>query len=139
MTTPTAPTPTELAPAIRSALKDGHTIDITTTGRKSGEPRRIEMMFHSFDGHLYISGMPNPDRMRAWLQNLRADPNFTFHLKQLVQADLPATAREIAEDPERQAVLEKVARVWRRNVEEMRRFSPLVEVTIEGYAPFDPS
>lgn len=139
MTTPIAPTPTELAPAIRSALKHGHTIDITTTGRKSGEPRRIEMMFHSFDGHVYISGMPNPDKARAWLQNLRADPNLTFHLKQLVQADLPATAREIAEDPERQAVLEKVARVWGRNVEEMRKFSPLVEVKIEGYAPFDPS
>ncbi len=139
MTTPTAPTPTELATAIRSALEHGHTIDITTTGRKSGEPRRIEMMFHSFDGHVYISGMPNPDKARAWLQNLRANPNFTFHLKQLVQADLPATAREIVEDPERQAVLKEVARAWRRNVEDMRKFSPLVEVTIEGYAPFAPS
>jgi deazaflavin-dependent oxidoreductase (nitroreductase family) len=142
MTTPTSTAPqdlAELAPAIRSALKHGHTIDITTTGRKSGEPRRIEMMFHSFGGHLYISGMPNPDRTRAWLQNLRADPHLTFHLKQLVQADLPATAREITEDPERLAVLEKVARVWRRDVEPMRTFSPLVEVTIEGFAPFDPA
>jgi deazaflavin-dependent oxidoreductase (nitroreductase family) len=144
MSTPT-PTPThtpslaELAPAIRSALKNGHTVDITTTGRKSGEPRRIEMMFHSFGGHVYISGMPNPDRTRAWLQNLRADPSFTFHLKQLVQADLPATAREITDDPERLAVLEKIARVWRRDVEPMRTFSPLVEVTIEGFAPFDPA
>jgi deazaflavin-dependent oxidoreductase (nitroreductase family) len=145
MTTPTAPThaanstSSELAPAIRSALKHGHTIDITTTGRKSGAPRRIEMMFHSFDGHLYISGMPNPDRTRAWLQNLRANPHFTFHLKQLVQADLPATAREITEDPERLAVLAKVARVWRRDVEPLRTFSPLVEVTIEGFAPVDPA
>ncbi len=139
MTTPTASTPTELAPAIRSALKQGHTIDITTTGRKSGEPRRIEMMFHSFDGRVYISGMPNPDGTRAWLQNMRAHPHFTFHLKQLVQADLPARAREITDDPERLAVLEKVARVWRRDVEPMRTFSPLVEVTIEGFAPFDPA
>lgn len=139
MTTPTAPTPTELAPAIRSALKQGHTIDITTTGRKSGEARRIEMTFHSFDGHVYISGMPNPDGTRAWLQNMRADPKFTFHLKQLVQADLPATAREITDDPERLAVLEKIARVWGRDVEPMRQFSPLVEVTIEGFAPVDPA
>lgn len=144
MTTPTAPTsvtPTSpaLQQAIRSALQQGHTIDITTMGRRSGEPRRIEMMFHSFDGHVYISGMPNPDRTRAWLQNLRADPQFTFHLKEAVQADLPATAREITEDPERLAVLEKVARRWRRAVEPMRAFSPLVEVTIEGFAPFDPA
>jgi len=147
MTTPTTtPTPApataapdiaELAPAIRSALKHGHTIDITTTGRKSGEPRRIEMMFHSFDGHLYISGMPNPDHTRAWLLNMRANPAFTFHLKRLVQADLPAVAREITEDPERREVMSKVARVWRRDVEPMLTQSPLVEVTIEGFAPFE--
>lgn len=134
MTTSTTP---DLEPAIRSALKHGHTIDITTIGRRSGEPRRIEMMFHSFDGHVYISGMPNPDRTRAWLQNMRANPHFTFHLKQLVQADLPATAREITEDPERREVMTKVAKVWGRDVEPMLTQSPLVEVTIEGFAPFD--
>jgi deazaflavin-dependent oxidoreductase (nitroreductase family) len=142
MTSPTIPAThdiAELAPAIRSALKHGHTIDITTIGRRSGEPRRLEMVFHSFGGHLYISGTPNPERERAWLQNLRANPEFTFHLKQLVKADLPATAREITDDPERLAVLEQVARVWKRDVGPMREFSPLVEVTIEGFAPFDPA
>ena len=124
---------------VKDALTKGGVIDITTTGRKTGQPRRIEIVFHSFDGHVYISGMPNPDRTRAWLQNLRANPNFTFHLKQLVKADLPATAREITADPERLAVLEKVARSWRRDVGPMREFSPLVEVTIEGFAPFDPA
>ena len=73
----------------------------------------------------------------AWLQNMRANPTFTFHLKQLVQADLPATAREITEDPERREVMTKVAKVWGRAVEPMLTQSPLVEVTIEGFAPFD--
>jgi hypothetical protein len=59
----------------------------------------------------------------------------TVHLKQLVQADLPATAREITDEAERREVLAKVARVWRREVEPMVRFSPLIEVTIEGYEP----
>jgi hypothetical protein len=36
-------------------------------------------------------------------------------------------------------VLTKVARVWRRDVEPMIRFSPLIEVTIDGYAPAAPS
>ena len=137
-TTPPAVMPAfspELDRAIRSALRHGHTIDITTTGRRSGEPRRIEMMFHSFDGHVYISGMPNPGRTRAWLQNMRANPGFTFHLKQLVQADLPATAREITEPIERREVIEKVARVWRRDPDVMFEHSPLVEVTIPGFAP----
>jgi deazaflavin-dependent oxidoreductase (nitroreductase family) len=124
-----------LEQAIHRVLRHGHTIDITTTGRRSGEPRRIEMMFHSFDGHLYISGMPRAGHTRAWLRNMRANPDFTFHLKQLLQADLPATAREITEPAERRAVIEKVARVWNRDPEEMFEHSPLVEVTIPGFAP----
>jgi len=123
-----------LVDAIRRVLRHGHTIDITTIGRRSGEPRRLEIVYHSFDGRLYISGMPSP-RTRAWLHNLRANPRFTFHLKQLIQADLPATAREITDPAERHEVLTKVARVWRRDVEQMERFSPLVEVTIDGLGP----
>jgi deazaflavin-dependent oxidoreductase (nitroreductase family) len=123
-----------LADAIRRVLRHGHTIDITTIGRRSGQPRRIEIVFHSFGGRLYMSGIPSP-RPRAWLLNLRDNPRFTFHLKQLVQADLPATAREITDPAERHEVLTKVAQVWRREVEPMERFSPLVEVTIDGLEP----
>ena len=120
-----------LVDAIRRVLRHGHTIDITTIGRHSGEPRRLEIVFHNFDGRLYISGMPSP-RTRSWLHNLRANPRFTFHLKQLLKADLAATAREITDPAERHDVLTKVARVWRRDVEPMERFSPLVEVKIDG-------
>jgi len=119
---------------IRRALAHGHVIDITTTGRVTGRPRRIEIVFHVFDGRIYISGMPRADRVRAWLRNLEADPGFTFHLKAIVQADLAATARIITEPAERREVLEKVARVWRRDPEEMIAHSPLIEVSIEGYS-----
>ena len=117
--------------AIRRVLRHGQTIEITTTGRRTGMPRRIEIALHSFGGRLYLSGMPSP-RTRAWLHNLRADPQMTVHLKQLIAADLPAMAREITDEVERREVLAKVARVWRREMEPMVRFSPLVEVTIEG-------
>ena len=135
----TAPT-AELEPAVRRALGHGHTIDMTTLGRRSGAPRRIEIVFHNFGGRLFISGMPRANATRAWLQNLRANPAFTFHLKQFVQADLPATAREITDVDERREVLAKVARVWRRpDVEEMVAHSPLVEATIDGYGPANPA
>src|SRR5258705_8682069 len=130
----TSPTTPELDAAIQRVLRHGHTIDITTIGRHSREPRRIEIVFHNFDGHLYISGMPS-QRTRGWLHNLRANPRFTFHLKQLLQADLPATAREITDPIERREGLTKVARVWRQDLEAMMRFSPLVEATIDGYVP----
>ena len=131
-------TNTQLNPAVWRALGHGHTIDITTIGRRTGEPRRIEIVFFNFGGRLYISGMPNPQRERAWLINLRANPNLTVHLKQFVQADLPATAREITDVAERREVLEKVARVWRREVEPMVRWSPLIEIVVEGYGVADP-
>lgn len=116
--------------AIKTALQRGHTIDITTTGRESGQPRRLEIVFHNIDGRIYISGIPRPDR-RSWLANLEANPSFTFHLKGKLSADLPATARVIDDETERRAVLPDIARNWRRtDIEDMVRYSPLVEVTL---------
>jgi deazaflavin-dependent oxidoreductase (nitroreductase family) len=119
-------------PNIRRALAHGHTIDITTKGRRSGEARRLEIVFHVFDGRIYISGMASK-RKRAWLWNLEANPNLTFHLKGPATADLPAVARVITDPAERREVLEKIARVWHSNPETMIAYSPLIEVTIPGY------
>ena len=115
---------------VARALRRGHTIDITTTGRRTGAARRIEMVFHVIDGRIYISGMPRADRKRAWLLNLEADPRFTFHLKGAVRADLPATARVIADEPERRAVFGEIVKAWTgQDLEVMTRYSPLIEVT----------
>jgi len=114
---------------ISRALSRGHLIDITTTGRQSGEPRRIELVFHNIDGRIYISGMPG--RRRSWIANLEAHPEFTFHLKGPVSADLPARARVITDPAERRAVLTRVAQAWRRtDIDRMVDSSPLIEVEI---------
>ena len=119
--------------SIRRALTEGGTIDITTTGRRSGRPRRIEIVFHVIGGRIYISGMPRADRKRRWLSNLEADPRLTVHLKRGVTADLPATARVVTDIAERRAILEHVARSWRRtDVDAMVAHSPLIDVTIDG-------
>jgi len=117
--------------AIDAALERGHTIDITTKGRRSGEARRLEIVFHNIEGRVYISGTPYP-RKRRWLLNLEADPHLTFHLKGKVKADLPATARVIDGQQERREVLPHVARAWRRDdIDAMVRYSPLIEVTFD--------
>jgi deazaflavin-dependent oxidoreductase (nitroreductase family) len=114
-----------------AALQGSQTIDITTTGRRSGEPRRLEIVSHNVAGRIYISGMPFPKR-RSWLRNLDAHPRFTFHLKGKVRADLPATARVIDEEPERREILPHIARIWgRKDLEKMIKESPLIEVTID--------
>ena len=80
------------------------TIDITTTGRRSGEQRRIETVFRRVDDSIYLSGIPAP-QPRAWLLNLAAEPHFIFHLKRGVVADLPATATVITDPAERRRIL----------------------------------
>jgi deazaflavin-dependent oxidoreductase (nitroreductase family) len=117
--------------AIDSALERGHVIDITTTGRETGQPRRLEIVFHNIGGRIYISGIPFT-RRRSWLANLEADPHLTFHLKGKVRADVPATARIIDEEKERREIVPHIARAWgRRDLEQMVRYSPLIEVTFD--------
>jgi deazaflavin-dependent oxidoreductase (nitroreductase family) len=120
---------------IPAALSRGGTIDITTTGRASGQPRRIEIVFHRIDGRMWISGMPSP-RRRSWLANLADDPHLTVHLKgPIAVADLPATARIVDDPAERRTILERVARAWRRtDVDRMVDQSPLIEVILEDVA-----
>jgi deazaflavin-dependent oxidoreductase (nitroreductase family) len=115
---------------VQRALERDRTIDITTTGRRSGQPRRIEIWFHNLDGRIYITGLPG---RRDWYANVVAKPKFTFHLKGSTRADLPARARPITGDAERREVLAEVLR--RLGRDELDRWvadAPLVEVELEG-------
>ena len=122
--------------SIRTALRRGHVIDITTTGRQSGKPRRIEIVFHNLDGRIVISGMPVRGRTRAWIHNLEADPRIILHFKgPAAHGDVEGTARVITDPVERRQLLTGVARNWNRtDVDLMVEASPLIEVTIPGYA-----
>ena len=120
--------------AIRAALTQGGLIDLTTTGRRTGQPRRVEIVFHAIDGRIVISGMPRREK-RAWLANIEADPRVTIHLKRDVVADLPGAARVVTDEAERRALLAHVARTWGRDdVEVMVRYSPLIEVVLDERA-----
>jgi deazaflavin-dependent oxidoreductase (nitroreductase family) len=121
---------------IRRALSRGTVIDITTTGRRSGQPRRIEIVYHVFDGRIYISGSPRADRRRSWLANLERNPQFVFHLKGAVRADLPATARIITDRAERTTVMRRIIETaWRgQNLDAMVAHSPLIEVRFDAAA-----
>jgi deazaflavin-dependent oxidoreductase (nitroreductase family) len=121
---------TESKDEIMASLGKGGVFDISTTGRKSGEARRLEIGYHVIDRRLYISGMPMP-RRRAWLANLDADPTFTLHLRKPLPRDVSAKARIIDTDAERRSVMPHIARNWgRKDVDAMVRQSPLIEVEI---------
>ena len=116
-------------PRVARVLERGERIDITTTGRRTGEPRRVELVYHNVDGQILISGRPG--RPRDWLANLRDNPRFTFHLKGSLEADLPATARVVTDRGERERLFRSIARAWRIDHALMVRSAPLVEITFD--------
>ena len=91
---------------IRHALDHDRVVDITTIGRSTGSPRRIEIWFFRARGRIYLTGAPG--RPRSWYRNLVAHPTFTFHLKQSTAADLDATAHPIVEREPREEILREV-------------------------------
>ena len=121
-----------LDPKVQEALEKDLVIDITTTGRKSGEPRRKEIWFHNVDGNLYIVGLVLPGA-RSWYANVLADPRMTFHLKGTAQADIPAHATPITDSDERRRVLTRIC----DNLGEPDKLegrvaeSPLIKVDLE--------
>ena len=116
---------------VQQALQQDRVIDITTMGRKSGRPRRKEIWFHNLDGRLYITGRPGP---RDWYSNMLANPEFTFHLKQSAQADLPARATPLLDPDQRREVLSGIHEKLGgdRDTDAWVQGSPLVEVELLG-------
>lgn len=117
---------------IQEQLQQGGTIDITTTGRKSGKTKthRIEIGFQHIDGAVYISGFPGK---RDWYANQVANPEFMFHLKGDVKANLLARARPITDDDERRAVLTPFTTNWNyaHDLNKWLANSPLVAVNFD--------
>lgn len=124
--------------AIKKALETDRTIDIITTGAKTGLPRRTEIWFTNMGGRIIICGTPGASgsessRMRRdWLANLKANPDFTFCLKESIQAELPAKAIEIVDPDDRRTLMSAPETKWYRDqgntVEALVAGSPIVEV-----------
>jgi deazaflavin-dependent oxidoreductase (nitroreductase family) len=111
--------------AIHRVLGDAATIDITTTGRHSGDPRRIEIWVFRVDGRYVITGTPGP---RDWYANVLADPRLVVHAGGL---DLTAVARPVADATLRRSVFEAPHTSWyltQTPLEDLVATSPMVEL-----------
>lgn len=84
----------------------GGIADITTVGRKSGKPRRIEIYFHHFDGSYYLTGRPS-SRKRDWEANIETNPEFTLHLKRGISADVAVRGFPEPDPTERGRILRR--------------------------------
>ena len=115
---------------VRRSLLAGGVCDITTTGRKTGEARRIEIRLHNIDGRLYLSGQPGT---RSWYANLLAHPEFIIHLKRDMAADVPARAVPVRDPAERRRVFVKMLDNIGRpeQLEDRMTKSPLVQLVVD--------
>jgi deazaflavin-dependent oxidoreductase (nitroreductase family) len=116
---------------VHDELRDDPTIDITTTGRRSGLPRRIEIWMLDVDGRFFITGTPG---RRDWLANLRTDPSLVVHLKRRAHVDLPARADPVTDPSTRRRVIEHLSARWYRSqasAEKLVATAPMVEVTFD--------
>ena len=120
---------------LREELADDPTVDITTTGRRSGLPRRIEIWMLDVDGRFFITGTPG---RRDWLANLRADPAIVVHLKRRAGVDVEGQAAEVTDPETRRQVLEHLASRWYRTqtpLDELVATAPMVEVSLAPGSP----
>ena len=127
---------------IRNALNKDRTIDIITTGAKSGKPRKIEIWFTNVAGRIIICGTPDvegkkgPRVRRDWLANLKANPEFLFCLKESLNVELPARAVLIADPDDRRQLMSAPETKWYRDqvdsIEDLVEGSPIVEVFFMG-------
>ena len=77
---------------------------LTTTGRKSGEPRTAPVLFMADGDRLVVIGSnAGNDRAPAWALNLMAEPDAQVNVK----GDVRAVRGRVAEDAERDVL-------WRR-------------------------
>jgi deazaflavin-dependent oxidoreductase (nitroreductase family) len=114
---------------VEEALGRSRTVDITTTGAKSGKPQRIEIWTWISDGAVYLTGSPG---RRDWYANLKAKPELVVHVRSGRPVDLPARARPIEEQDERREVFSRLLSSTRYDLEAWIARSPLAELDFDA-------
>ncbi|MFG3301581.1 nitroreductase/quinone reductase family protein [Micromonospora sp. A3M-1-15] len=110
----------------RQALEQQRTVEITTTGRRSGQSRRIEIWRYRACGRYWLTGSPGS---RDWYANVLAYPEFTLHLADM---DLQVRGRPVTDPDERALVFGEIvpALDWAGSLESWIAGSPLVEIEL---------
>lgn len=141
-----------MAPRVRRALAidrsspaRDRTVDITTLGRRSRQPHRIEIWFYRVGGVVFLSALPGK---KDWYANLQSEPRFTFHLKHGVAVDLSVRATPVTDEEERRRIFGEIVDDLNQpgnpgriaqpaNLEDWVAGSPLMEVSFDEQAGAD--
>lgn len=122
---------------LAALLGDHRTVDILTTGARTGAIRTTEIWTTVIAGEVFICGTPNASqpgvtrKPRDWLANLIANPRMTLRLKHTVHAELAAEAEPIRDETERRRIMDAPATEFYRNAVSLGaaiRYSPIVRL-----------
>lgn len=103
------------------------TIDITTFGRRSGLPRRIEIWWFRIEGRFIITGTPG---RRDWIANVMDDPRIIIHVN---GRDIETTVTPVLDPAFRRRVFTQPETSWYTTQEELDRLvrtAPMIQVDL---------
>lgn len=106
-------------------LSSIRTIDLTTFGRQSGEPRRIEIWWFHVESRFVVTGTPG---RRDWLANVLADPRVVVHANGW---DIPATVSLVTDEGFRRRVMTHPDTSWYQTQAQLERLittAPMIEI-----------
>jgi len=113
--------------------KEGHdwqgtvTLLLTTTGRRSGEPRTTPLIYQPYgDDFLIVASKGGDDAHPAWYLNLQADPNVTVQ----VRGDRFAARARTATPQEKPDMWRVMAATWPQYDEYQRKTDRDIPVVV---------
>ena len=118
-----------VTPEDRDRFASIRTIDLTTFGRKSGKPRRIEIWWFHVNGRFIITGTPG---RRDWLANVKTNPSVIVHVD---GRDIETTASVIEDRDRRLEVFTEPNTRWYSTQAQLDRLldeAPMIEVHLRA-------
>ena len=104
------------------------TVDLTTYGRRSGLPTRIEIWWFRVEGRFIITGTPGK---RDWFANVLFNPGVVVHTP---IGDFNGTAHVVADRDFRQRVFEFPEAHWYKSQTSLARLvdeAPMIEIQLD--------
>jgi deazaflavin-dependent oxidoreductase (nitroreductase family) len=110
-----------------AALAAHRTIEITTVGRRTGEPRRMEIWWFFVEGRFFITGPPGA---RDWYANVNGNPDVIIHV---AGRDLAASAYPVKDLETRSMVFDSRHTRWYSSPSQRQRLiddGPMIEIKL---------
>lgn len=114
-----------MTPELLDSLAATRTIDLTTFGRRSGQPSTVEIWWFRINGRFIVTGTPGP---RDWLANIRANHNVLIDVN---GRQYEATATEVTDQGLRRQIFTDPDTSWyssQSGLERLVEVAPMIEI-----------